>query len=111
MDPASATPGATLAAEDGPPLVVVRRQFPRIASAVELMWGDRALDGYLQKLILSDRGDRDGFPKDVLAALLKLYDQHNDRFHFQAPEDSQAFEDNWSQEDRIDRVQFRPGRG
>jgi hypothetical protein len=103
-DPATAAPAAPSAAEEEPPLFILQRQFPRIASAIELLWGDRELDGYLQKLILADRGDRAGFPKEVLAALLKLYNQHHARFNFPSPEDK------WAQADRIDRVKFRPER-
>jgi hypothetical protein len=84
--------------EEEPPLFVITRLFPRIAAAIELMWGNRELDGYMTKLILADRGDRAGFPKEVLAALLKLHNQHAAQFQFGRPEDE------WAQEDRINRL-------
>ncbi|MDP2639962.1 MAG: hypothetical protein Q8Q16_04740 [Betaproteobacteria bacterium] len=80
-----------------PPFCVIQRLFPRIAKAIELMWGNPELDDYLHKLILDQRGDRVGFPAEVLGALLKLHNQHTARFKFQRPEDA------WAQEDRINR--------
>ena len=88
-------------AGEEPPLFIIRRQFPRIASAIELMWGDRDLDGYMHKLILADRTDREGFPAPVLLALLKLHNQHVRQFKFGSPEDA------WAVEDRMDRVKRR----
>ena len=93
--------------EGEPPFFIVRRLFPRIADAIELMWGNRELDDYLNKLILvdrADRGDRAGFPREVLAALLKLNNQHSARFKFKRPEDA------WAQEDRIDPLRKGPAR-
>ncbi len=90
--------------EAEPPFFIVARQFPRIAAAIELMWGNRELDEYLHKMIMTDRGDRAGFPKEVIAALLKLHNQHVARFRFMSREDA------WAQEDRIDRVKGHPGR-
>jgi hypothetical protein len=89
-------------ADEEPPLFIVRRQFPRIAEAIELMWGERELDGYLNKLILADRSDREGFPKPMLQALLKLHNQHTSQFHFRSREDE------WAVEDRVDRVKGLP---
>ena len=83
--------------EEEPPLFVIRRHFPRIADAIELMWGERELDGYLNNLILADRSDREGFPRPVLQALLKLHDQHARQFQFRRPEDEWALE---AQKDR-----------
>jgi hypothetical protein len=85
------------------PLIIIRRLFPRIASAIELMWGDRELDGYLNKLILADREDRAGFPAPVLLALLKLNNQHVRQFKFAGSEDV------WTVEDRMNRVKKEKG--
>ena len=89
-------------AEEEPPLFIIRRLFPRIADAIELMWGDRDLDGYLNKLILADRGDRAGFPKPVMQSLLKLHNQHGLHFKFRSREDE------WAVEDRMDRAKIKP---
>ena len=84
--------------EEEPPFVLIERHFPRIADAIHLMWGNRELDDYLQKMIVADRTDRGGFPEEVLGALLKLYNQHAEQFQFQKPEDV------WAKGDRLDRV-------
>ena len=62
-------------------LEVVRSSFPRIASAIELMWGTPELQQYLSKLIVDDRhydtgATRQGFPKEIMTSLLVIYNQH-----------------------------------
>lgn len=74
-----------------PPFVTVARDYPRVANAIEMTWGHRELDSYLQRLIVADRGDRAGFPKPVLAALLNIYQQHAAQFNFPHSADT------WSQ--------------
>ena len=69
------------------PFIVIQRDFPRVAEAIEMMWGSPELDNYFEKLIVADRGDREGFPKPVLAALLSLFRQHTNRFRFARPGD------------------------
>jgi hypothetical protein len=69
-------------AEEEHPFILIERGYPRVAKAIEMTWGHRELDDYLQKLIVADRGDREGFPKPVMAALMKLSKQHSSQFHF-----------------------------
>lgn len=62
-------------------LEVVRSSFPRIASAIELMWGTPELQQYLSKLIVDDRHydtgvTRQRFPKEIMASLLVIYNRH-----------------------------------
>jgi hypothetical protein len=73
-----------------PPFITVERDYPRVAKSIELLWGHVELDQYLQKLIIADRGDREGFPKPVLGALLKLYKQHSSQFNFARETDAWA---------------------
>jgi hypothetical protein len=77
--PARAKVGAR--AEE-PPFVTVQKGYPRIAEAIETTWGHRELDDYLQRLIVTNHGDREGFPSPVLAALMKLSGQHALQFGF-----------------------------
>lgn len=69
---------------DTPPLVVIREHYPRIAKAIELMWGTREMDAYFSRLVVDDRNGRAGFPAPVLAAILKLSADHARRFGFEA---------------------------
>ena len=51
---------------------IVQKEFPRIFERIEVCWCSNELNSYLHKLIVDERGDRDGFPKHVLEALLIL---------------------------------------
>ena len=49
------------------------RQFPRIANALASSWGDPALlRPYLDELFVDRRGNRQGFPPEVMAELFAL---------------------------------------
>jgi hypothetical protein len=51
------------------------QQFPRIANKLARLWGDRdSLEKYLNDLLISRRGTRQGFPPDVQNELLNLRD-------------------------------------
>ena len=54
--------------------------FARIAKAITTLWGDKACDQYFDKLIVDDRGNRQGFPREVLSAIMKLSVEHNKQF-------------------------------
>ena len=78
--------------EETPPLFIIREQYPRIAKAIELMWGTREMDTYFSRLIVNERNDRAGFPRDVMAAILKLSADHAKRFKFDQQE---IMNDSW----------------
>ncbi len=59
-----------------------QRDFKRISDSIRFLWGNREFEDYMNKLIIDDRGDRAGFPPDVLGALLKLHRIHNAEFPF-----------------------------
>ena len=60
--------------------VIHDKGFERIAKAITTLWGDKACDEYLDKLIVDDRGNRQGFPRDVLSAVMKLSVEHDKQF-------------------------------
>jgi hypothetical protein len=72
------------------PFIVIEREHPRVSKAIEMTWGHQELDGYLQKLIVADRGDRDGFSRPVMSALMKLSKQHSAQFRFSPTTEAQA---------------------
>lgn len=80
-DPPPAAPSKQKEAEV-PPMDIVRAHFPRIAKTIEMTWGSRELEGYLARLVISDREGRQGFPPVVLGALLKISSQHAREFSF-----------------------------
>lgn len=57
---------------------LLKTLFPRIYQNLVTMWGTGPSEAYLDSLIMDDRGNRQGFPPDVLRALLVLQ-----RVHFQ----------------------------
>jgi hypothetical protein len=50
----------------------IEKHFPRIASEIVTRWADKDGDNYIDNLLLDDRGDRMGFPSDVLNELMFL---------------------------------------
>lgn len=54
--------------------------FQRIADGISTLWGDKACDEYLNRLVMDDRGNRKGFPKEVLSAIMKLSVEHYQKF-------------------------------
>lgn len=54
-------------------LSAIEKNFPRIAESLCMLWGFEECRQYLNKLILNDRGNRQGFPPDVTAELFMLF--------------------------------------
>ena len=67
------------------PWPIIARQFPRIAETIRKDWGKRALDDYLSKLVVDERGSRQGFPPDVLTAILEIARLHAEHYRFAKP--------------------------
>jgi len=96
-------PQAEAVKEETPPLFIIRDQYPRIAKAIELMWGSREMDTYFYQLIVNKRNDRAGFPRDVMAAILRLSSDHTQRFKFDQKE---SLAESWGA-DRFHRHAFK----
>lgn len=60
-----------------PPIDIVKASFPRIADRIELLWGSWELQQYFTSILISDRGDREGFPIQIVSALLKIHGEHS----------------------------------
>lgn len=86
-------PPADVKTDETPPLFIIRDHYPRIAKAVELMWGTKEMDTYFSRLIVNDRSDRAGFPQAVMTAILRLSADHAKRFKF---EQDQNAVDTWA---------------
>lgn len=50
----------------------IEKRFPRIARELCNRWQSDEIDDYIDSLLLDDRGDRMGFPIDVLDELMFL---------------------------------------
>ncbi|WP_176217045.1 ankyrin repeat domain-containing protein [Andreprevotia lacus] len=68
-------------------------QYPRIVEKIADMWGQDALDGYFEDLLIMDRNDRQGFPPEIGAELMLL----SVAYHESRRKPDQA-EDIWSNE-------------
>jgi len=69
--------------DGGPPVFdpwpPLEAKFPRIAATIRNLWGSAKLDRYLEQLLIDDRGSRNGFPPEVVEALLTLSRRHSER--------------------------------
>jgi hypothetical protein len=54
----------------------LEKDFPRILVAIQSMWGYPELNTYFRKLTLDNRGDREGFPKEVWEEIFTLLYLH-----------------------------------
>lgn len=62
---------------NNPDLMVVMARFPHIGQALQKMWGAPEVTDYIDKLLYDTRdGQREGFPRDVLDALMAIYTAH-----------------------------------
>ena len=50
--------------------------YKRIADRLDILWGTVECEKYLWKLLIDERGSRDGFAIDVFDDLLGLYNAH-----------------------------------
>jgi len=67
------------------PWPIIVKAFPRIAETIRKDWGKRALDDYLSRLVVDNRGSRQGFPPDVLTAILEVARLHAEQYRFAKP--------------------------
>jgi hypothetical protein len=67
------------------PWPIIERSFPRIAATIREQWGKRWLDDYLGKLVIDERGDRQGFQLDTLSAIMEIARLHSDQFRLATP--------------------------
>lgn len=61
-------------------LETLKAEFPRIHQQLVPLWGTPAGETYLDSLIVDDRGNRQGFPADVMRGLLVLQRVHFEQF-------------------------------
>ena len=59
---------------------ILKKAFPRIHEKFVSLWGTGEGETFLDKLIMDDRGGRQGFPPSVMGALLILQRVHFQRY-------------------------------
>jgi hypothetical protein len=50
----------------------LEQRFPRIAKEISILWGSNEINDYIDSLLLDNRGERMGFPIEVLDELMFL---------------------------------------
>lgn len=65
-------------AREGECLSALEEKFPRIVANIVRLWGQPAMDTYLYKLTIDERGGRLGFPSDVFQDILMLIAVHQE---------------------------------
>jgi hypothetical protein len=58
---------------DGRPASAIEQQFPHVSRQLVAMWPSEACALYIKRLVISDRGARQGFPQEVIDDLMMLY--------------------------------------
>ncbi len=58
--------------DESPSVCAIERHFPRIARELTTRWQGPGIDAYLDSLLIDTRGNRMGFPPDVLEEIMFL---------------------------------------
>lgn len=51
----------------------LERQFPHVFATIVSLWGTHRMDDYFRELLVTSRADRQGFPADAAAEILRLF--------------------------------------
>ena len=51
-------------------------KYPRIVEKIAMLWGTVGMSRYFTEILFDDRGDREGFPPDVMLELFALSNYH-----------------------------------
>lgn len=72
------------------------QQYPRILDKIGQLWGEPELDTYFESLLIDQRGNRQGFPKDVMTEILRLNLLHKEREQRKVGEPSDPWTQIWA---------------
>ena len=64
---------ATPATTDGLPESTIEQRFAHVSQQLVAMWPSEACALYIKRLVISDRGTRQGFPQEIIDDLIMLY--------------------------------------
>ena len=79
-------------------------KYPRIIQRISDLWGTAGMSRYFTEILFDDRGDREGFPADVMMELFAL-----SNYHESTKPSRSALESAWenSENDRLDRFKYK----
>jgi hypothetical protein len=52
-------------------------QFPHVLEAIVSQWGTHGMNAYFKELLVTERSNRQGFPPEAAAEILRLFSLHN----------------------------------
>jgi uncharacterized protein len=75
-------------------------KYPRIVQRISNLWGTAGMSRYFTEILFDDRGDREGFPPEVMLELFAL-----SNYHESTKPSRSAIDSAWqsSEGDRLDR--------
>jgi hypothetical protein len=73
--------------------VLIKEKFPKVAEQIALKWGTVGLQDYLGKIIFDERGGRQGFPMEIVSALMQLHEYHSTLLPQVSASQAQVWED------------------
>jgi hypothetical protein len=62
---------------------LIEEKFPRIHKMITICWGSEELQQKLTNLMQYDNAQREGFPMDVMEALMIIQEIHMEEFGFE----------------------------
>lgn len=79
-------------------------KYPRIVEKISMLWGTVGMSRYFTEILFDDRGDREGFPSEVMMEIFALSSHHEST----RPSRS-ALESAWEnrENDRLDRFKHK----
>lgn len=79
-------------------------KYPRVVEKISILWGTVGMSRYFTEILFDDRGDREGFPPEVMMELFAL-----SNYHESTRPSRSALESAWenSEGDRLDRFKDR----
>ena len=79
-------------------------KYPRVAEKIANLWGTVGMSRYFNEILFDDRGDREGFPPEVMMELFAL-----SNYHESTKPSRSAIESAWADKDvdRLDRYKDR----
>src|ERR1700752_1511374 len=75
-------------------------KYPRIVEKIAILWGTVGMSRYFSELLFDERGDREGFPPDVMGELFAL-----SNYHEAMKPSRSALEGAWSDGAELDRLE------
>jgi uncharacterized protein len=51
-------------------------KYPRVVEKISILWGTVGMSRYFTEILFDDRGDREGFPPEVMLELFALSNYH-----------------------------------